>query len=299
MQYILDGRYIQDHFPGIGRYVYNLACAMPRLAPSDRFRILVNPRLANSRYDLRTLLQNPNVDLVEVGAGTASAQEQLLARARNVVSGAALWHSAYYIMPYFLPVPAVVTLEDLTPLVLPEEMPNPGKRLLYRMLNLLAARRASHIITISEAAARDLVRVLGVARNKLSVIPLAAGPQFRPAEPAAVSEVRERLGLPSRYALYVGSNKPHKNLPRLVQAWARVDSSVLFVIAGHWDSRYPLGAAAERLTTEGRLRLIPSIAAGDLPALMTGAAFFVFPSLHEGFGLPPLEAMACGTTVAC
>jgi alpha-1,3-rhamnosyl/mannosyltransferase len=298
--YVIDGRHIQDRFPGIGRYVFDLALNLTRVAPSEKFRIVVNSRPANTRYDLKALVQSPNAELVEVGAAAVSAREQWLGAVRAATRDALLWHSAFYVMPYLLPMRAVVTLEDVTPLIVREEMPNPARRLLYRGLNLLAARRAARIITLSEASRAELADSLRIPRAKVVVIPLAAGADFRPTSAAEQACAREKLGLPTAYALYVGSNKPHKNLTRLVETWSQVETDCVLVIAGHWDARYPEAILRARaLGIESRVLFRHDVPSGDLPALLGGARLFVFPSLHEGFGLPPLEAMACGTPVAC
>jgi alpha-1,3-rhamnosyl/mannosyltransferase len=118
--------------------------------------------------------------------------------------------------------------------------------------------------------------------------------------------VGARYGLPPNYVLYLGANKPHKNLERLVLAWEQVLAAQdgtpppPLVLAGHHDPRYP---EARRLVTQRGLgqhvRFVPDVAEADVPALYSGAQLFVFPSFYEGFGLPPLEAMACGTPVLC
>lgn len=297
---LLDGRAIQDHFPGIGRYVFNLAGELARLAPHFRWRILYDPRARNTRFDLRRLAARANVELIPVAAPFFSPREQWLERQRALIEGVSLWHSPYYAMPYVLPMPAVVTLEDLTPLVIPAEMPSRVKRLVYRTLNQLAARRARRILTLSRASKAELERILRIPAGKIAVTPLAADPQFAPASPAQVERVRAKLNLPRVYALYVGSNKPHKNLVRLIAAWALIQDAPPLVIAGAWDPRFPEAKReVARLKLEHRVLFRHNPDEADLPALISGARIFVFPSLHEGFGLPPLEAMACGTPTVC
>src|SRR2546425_341327 len=220
--FVLDGRYIQDHFPGIGRYAFNLAEALARVAPDESFRIIHDPRLVNTRYDLDLLARRPNVELTRVAAPTFSLREQWLGARRALTRDAALWHSAYYVMPYLLPLSVVVTLGDVMPLVRPSEMPGAARRLVYRVLNALAARAARTVITFSRAARDGLERALGIPAGKIVVVPLAADARFGAASTREISSVRDRLDLPEAYALYLGANKPHKNLGRLIRAWARV-----------------------------------------------------------------------------
>jgi len=150
-----------------------------------------------------------------------------------------------------------------------------------------------------------LVRFFQVDPRRIVVTPLAADAHFQPPSRAAIDRVRQQHALPDRYLLYFGSNKPHKNVPRLVEAFARANlqfpaSNFQLVIAGHWDERYPQAKAlVEQLGLRDTVRFIGPVQDADLPALYGGAEVFVFPSQYEGFGFPVLEAMACGAAVVC
>ncbi len=298
--FVFDVRPVQDHFPGIGRYAFRLANALAEFFPQSQFRLLHDSRARNTRFDFNALAARRNIECVEVAAKFFSLAEQQLAFQKKITANAAAFHSPYYALPLALPIPAVATLADVTPLILHAEMPRASKRLIYRVLNLAAARRAKHIITFSDASRADLERVLHTVRAKITTVPLAADENFAPASSQTTARARAELGLPEKYVLYVGSNKPHKNLPRLVEAWANVESDAALVIAGAWDVRYPQAQEiAARLDLGTRVLFRHEIAEQYLPALLSGAQIFVFPSVHEGFGLPPLEAMACGAPVAC
>lgn len=298
--FILDARTIQDHFPGIGRYAFRLACALAEFFPDDRFRLLHDAAAQNTRFNLAPLFAYTNVQRVNVRAKFFSIPEQGLALTSELMAQANAWHSPYYALPLRLSIPSVVTLADLTPLVLAGEMPSALKRLIYRTLNYTAARRAQEVITFSSASRLDLERVLGIPHSKIFVVPLAADETFSPAPASQIERVRAALQLPQNYVLYVGSNKPHKNLARLIEGWAKVETNAVLVISGAWDSRYSqVKEMSARWSLDKRVLFRPGIAENDLPALMSGAQLFVFPSVHEGFGLPPLEAMACGVPVAC
>jgi alpha-1,3-rhamnosyl/mannosyltransferase len=203
-------------------------------------------------------------------------------------------------MPYRPGVPTVLTVHDLIPIHFPQQSTTRA-RLLFRHATLLALRAARHVIAVSEATRQDALVQFGIPAARITAIPHAADPAFRPQPPEVVAAVRARYALPINYALYLGSNKPHKNLLGLVEAWGMLrPQPVPLVIAGAWDSRYPAPRQrAEALGFGDGIRWLGSVPEPDLPALYSGALLFVFPSLYEGFGLPVLEAMACGAAVVC
>jgi glycosyltransferase involved in cell wall biosynthesis len=292
--FIIDGRFVQDHFPGIGRYTFNLIRALAEVAPDQAFTIWYNPALRNTRYDLMALAGSPNIRLERMDVHTFSLQEQWRLPARLHECRAALYHSPYYIMPYRPGIPSVVTVYDLIPFRYPHDF-SPSQRLVFNLTIRLAVRAACRVIAISQATAKDLVQLLRVPLGKIDVIPLAADPIFQPPPAYEVARVREKYKLPASYVLSVGINKPHKNQRTLVEAWQRTKGEAgALVMAGAWDARYSV--VQDGVETEGVL-FIPNIPESDLPALYAGARVFVMPSLYEGFGLPILEAMACGAPV--
>jgi len=301
MRIVLDARTATDHFPGIGRYVVNLAQAMvPFLGRGQQLTLLRDPTRP-PRWDL-TAMEDEQVQVVDVTASSFSLRQQRVIPRLLRHLGADIYHSPYYLMPYCPGVPTVLTVYDLIPLLFPRIV-SLQARLLFRWTMSLALRTASRVLAISQTTRRDLLSHYRLSPQTVTVIPLAADPVFRPAPPAEVERIRRKHALPKDYVLYLGINKPHKNLVRLIDAFSRITHHaprITLVIAGAWDSRYP--EPRQRVTTLGLedvVRFLGPVAEADLPALYSGATLFVFPSEYEGFGLPVLEAMACGSPVAC
>jgi glycosyltransferase involved in cell wall biosynthesis len=305
MRILVDGRYIQDHFPGIGRYTYNLVRALPEMAPEVEWLVLLNPALRNTRYDLSSLARLPGLRVVNTAVATFSLSEQTALPALASRLGVDLWHAPYYVMPYRLPCPSVLTFHDAIAHYFPATLTSPWKRPVFELLIRLAVRSAARFAATSQASRDDLVRFYGVDAGCITVTPEAADERFAPQPDDVVRAAVDRLGLPWPYALYLASNKPHKNLVRLVRAWHALVTSgraagARLVIAGHWDPHFPQARElAERLGLGGAVHFAGPIPEADLPVVLTGARVFIFPSLYEGFGLPVLEAMACGTPVIC
>lgn len=298
--YILDARTATPHFPGIGRYVGSLASAISQLkTPGERLTLFgkePNPLLGQvpaARSRGRAAVASPF---------HISQQWRVPRRLRALrAGGPTLYHSPYYAMPYRTGLPTVLTFYDVTPLKYPRAV-SLKARLLFRPAAAMALRAADHVIAVSEAARCDLLRFFSLRPDKVSVTRLAAGQRFRPQTGGAVQRVRGAYCLPDSFILYVGINKPHKNLPALIDAYAQLPprQTPPLVIAGAWDRRYPQARLrAKQRGLDRSVRFLGPIRDADLPALYGAATVFVFPSLYEGFGLPVLEAMACGAPVAC
>jgi glycosyltransferase involved in cell wall biosynthesis len=192
----------------------------------------------------------------------------------------------------------VVTIHDLQYRAVPDRI-SPPVRALTGALVSLAARRADRIVAVSHAGAQELVTELGVARARIDVVPNGVRP---PGPAPAPSQVRERLGLGERpLALSVATNLPHKNLAALVDALALIDAAErpLLLLAGHGTDDASLRARARDAGLADDVRALGACSIDDLDALYAASSCLVLPTLHEGFGLPVLEAMARSLPVAC
>jgi len=307
MRFGIDARTVQDHYPGIGRYVYNLVRALAPLVEERDLVVFHDPTAPNTRYDLDEARSAAGVEWVACQAPVRSWQEQVRLPGLVRRLGLGVLHAPYYVRPYLLPCPAVVTIYDVISHLYPQYLPSGKARAAFEAATRLSLRTARRVIVPSFATALDLYQHYRVPLHRTSVIPLAAAPEFRPQPEALVREVLQGLGVPRPYALYLGTNKPHKNLARLMEAWGLVmktwpasEARPVLLVAGAQDPRYPEARQrAEELDLGRGVRWLGPVPEEALPALYSGAALFVFPSLYEGFGLPVLEAMACGAPVAC
>jgi glycosyltransferase involved in cell wall biosynthesis len=205
--------------------------------------------------------------------------------------------------PPFSPCPVVVSIHDLSFEHLPETF-NRRSRAQLRLTVRRSARKASHILALSEHARADIIATYGIAPERVTAIPLAAADHFRPiTDERELQRVRHTYGIAGDYILTVGSIQPRKNLARLITAYARLRTNPQFnnlqlVIVGRqaWLVGETLRAIRESGVSDS-INLTGYVPDVDLPALYSGARCFVYPSFFEGFGLPPLEAMKCGVPV--
>jgi glycosyltransferase involved in cell wall biosynthesis len=218
-------------------------------------------------------------------------------------AGADVVHFTNNVASWWTPCPSIVTIHDTTLWLFPRS--HPRRRLLaMRPLIPLGARHAKAIIAVSDSTKRDVVRTLNVPADKVHVVYEAPAPYFRPLPRTdALEAVRRRYGLPSAFVLYVGTIEPRKNLRRLFEAFALLRRQTGLgahglVLVGNrgWNDSAIL-ANLERLGLNGAVRVLGYAPSHDLVALYNLADAVAFPSLYEGFGLPVVEAMACGTPV--
>src|SRR5690554_3332066 len=287
---------------GLGRYAASLAAAGARLHPGD-VHLFANltanaewpPDLARLPRTAVRVGYKPWRMAVWVAQVTGIGWDRLLPSPQ-------VFHATEHLLIPLRHTRTVLTVHDLIYKLFPEHQ----KKLNYWYINMampLYVRRADHIITVSESSKRDLMAAYGTPAEKISVVYEAAAPHFRPQPPEKVEAVRARYGLPERYLLTVGVIEPRKNLARLVEALSilrRDEPGLRLAVVGPdgWltGSFYQ---AIERFGQQDAIIRPGYIPDDDLPAVYAGATVSVLASIYEGFGLPVLEAMACGAPVAC
>lgn len=214
-----------------------------------------------------------------------------------------LCHHTKNLTTYLLPCPSLVTIHDLTTLARPEAYPWVDV-LYWKTVERFSVRHVDRVIAVSQRTAIDVQHYYGVPPERIVTIYEGIDEAFAPVAPERVARVRERYGLPEGYLLHVGSISPKKNLLALARAYdallAAGDYEGGLALVGRHYRRSgdpALEAYLAARPADGRVILTGAVPQADLPALYAGADCFVFPSLHEGFGLVPLESMACGTPV--
>lgn len=301
----LDGKVLTLRAGGTGRYAINLTRAMLAEAaarrPDLRFVIFTGPQTS------RAVMEEFRgaCDECFIGAKSSVVRSLTLVPAALRRRRIDVFHGMDHVGVPFVGKSGkyVATVHDVIPLILPETF-TLRHRLVARAALARVRRKADLVIVPSLAVKDDVERRLGLPADRVVVTPEGCEPRFRPAAARTVAEVAARYRLPPRYLLAVGVQDPRKNLTALLQAFARlrrhgdVDAGVQLVLAGTQGRlAAPLARTVRTLGLESAVVLPGFIDDDDLPAVYSGAAVFVFPSLYEGFGLPVLEAMACGAPV--
>ena len=286
-----DGHMIGTRETGNETYAVQLAAALGRLGGYDYRLYMPHPAaIPPGLQDTPNLAVRPFLD-VPSAVRIPWLYPYLMRRDK-----ARLLHMQY-VAPPWTPCPVVLAVHDVSYKLFPEFF-SPRVRLITGLLVGPSLRRAARVVTLSESTRRDILRFYRVRPERVVVTPAAAGTQYAPQPPAEVARVRAAYRLPPRYVLAVGNVQPRKNLARLVAAFGAVaaaapDAHLVIVGRGAWRGS-EVEAVVRRLGLAARVRFTGYVPDADLPALYSGAAAFCYPSLYEGFGLPPLEAMACG-----
>ena len=292
MRFGIDGVPLQGKKSGIGHYTLELARALAAVAPEHEFEI-VSPGPFSS-----PLNSAPNLHFTNARARGLKRRYwwpiglPLYCRRASF----ALFHGTNFDLPYWTTCPTVLTIHDLSLLLYPQTHEERLVRRARRVLPLMV-RKASAIITPSETVKREVCEHLRVSEDKVFAIPEAARACFYPAPASETEPVLRRLGIEPEFILFVGTIEPRKNLLTLARALEQI-ANIQLVIAGQkgWLSD-DLLAYLDKSELRDRVLFTGHLSDDDLRALYSSCRVFVYPSLYEGFGLPLLEAMACGAPV--
>lgn len=282
MKIALDVQSTLGRKTGIGLYTINLLQALRRIAPQHEYIELAWGCTHELRTDQRLRWQ----------------QMQMPRRAR--AARADILHVTGFDAPRWKPCPVILTVHDLIGMLFPHNLP-PISRLYWERWLPWSIRWADHIITDSEHTRYDIVRLMHISPERITVIPLGVDKRFCPLEDDEyLNALRQRYALPSDMILYLGTLEPRKGLDTLIAAYATLADRIphSLVIAGKlgWYTD-ALFRQVRDSGLESRVCFTDYVPDADLPGLLNLAHIFIFPSRYEGFGLPPLEAMACGTPV--
>lgn len=307
MHIAVNGWFWNQPWVGSGQYIRNLLSALTALDKTSRYTLVV-PANSGSPKDVPA-----NVEVVygktRFGGnlGKVWFEQQAFPHAVKRVK-ADIAHVPYWASPFnSKPARLVTSILDIIPLVLPEY--RGGLRAsFYTSLVTASARGSAHVLTLSEASKRDIVKHLQIPPEKISVTPLAVDHRFHPKLGREKDEaVREKYNLPSEFVLYLGGFDIRKNVHKLLLAWTYAGPSlgeqIPLVLAGHlpqeWSAPFipDLPQYAKDLEIEPYLQWLGAVDEEDKPSIYRLAKVMVWPSRYEGFGLPPLEAMASGTPV--
>jgi len=277
---------------GIDRYIRGLLSALPEALPNDELIVYANPTAIDaggtlSVHTVPSFTENKALRIVweQVGLPRSIRADRL-----------DLFHGTAFALPSRLTVPGVVTIHDLAFLRWPDQVPRSRAKHLRRAV-VSAAKQSTRLIAVSEATKRDVVELLQIDPDRIDVTPLGVDPTFRRPAGEAIAEFRHAYELTRPFILTVGNREPRKNLPTMIRAFAKVKNDIPhdLVHAGGegWNADELERAVAETKLGE-RLRFVDFVPHAELPLWYASADCFVMPSLYEGFGLPLLEAMACG-----
>jgi len=306
MRVAINGWFWDDPYAGSGQYVRQLVLALADIKSELQLTLILPPHIKKPQ-EVPT-----NVEVVHASTPMGGKVGKVWFEQRSYPAavkkiGADIAHVPYWGAPLSSPAKLIVSVLDVIPLALPVYRQGFFNNL-YVSLVRSTAQGAGHILTLSEASKQDIIKYLEIPADQITPTYLAADERYTAiADPAADEAVRQKYDLPDEFALYFGSFDIRKNVNQLLLAWTYVGQPmaefVPLVLAGRQPKEWgtplfpDLKAYAKELNIEHYLQWIGEVDEVDKPALYRLAKVLIFPSLYEGFGLPPLEAMACGTPV--
>jgi len=279
---------------GVHQYIYHLLRHLGRAGDGMRYTVFLGQGVLPPGVTLPLVQSHWPTDRAAIRV----VWEQLMQPWALRRIGADLVHGPVFVGPLLAGCPFVITIHDLSFIRFPALF-RPANRVYLTAMTRLSARRARRLIAVSAHAANESTRLLGVPRDRVDVVYHGVDPSFHPLPADEVAAFRRRKGLPERFVLFVGTLEPRKNLVRLVEAFARIrDRDVALILVGGKGWLYDeLFARVEALGLDHHVFFPGYVMSDALPLWYNSATVFSYPSLYEGFGLPVLEAQACGTPV--
>jgi alpha-1,3-rhamnosyl/mannosyltransferase len=311
MRVVINGLAALKPKTGVGHHVANLAVALTASGPGDEYTLYPGSRIGGL---VRRLNRPPAAATTSTRRSGSGLLSRAIGFAKSAAKVASRHHFAAYTRtfqfdlyhePNFVPfpsaLPTVVTVHDLSVIRYPEWHPADRVRVHERRFHD-GLRQASHVIVVSQAVRREMMTDFGIPADRVTAIPNGVGPMFRPRPAADVDAVRARLGLPRQYFLCVGTIEPRKNIGTVMRAFADLPAdlreSCPLALVGPWGWKAEADREFyERVGRSRGVRHLGYVADADLPALYAGATGLLYPSHYEGFGIPPLEMLACGGVV--
>lgn len=281
---------------GIHQYIYEVLRHLPK-DDAGGLRYIVYTRQTDG-WDVRPDRQPAGTRLPTENRLARIAWERTLWPLRARRDRLSLIHSMAFVMPRFAPCPVAVTIYDLSFVHYPDDFPAMQQR--YLMAETArSCRLANRLITIAESGRQDVHEQFGVPLERIAVIRPGVSNRYRPLPDDTVAEFRARHGLPEQFLLHVGTLQPRKNIPLLLQALARLNRPdlPLYLVGGKGWIYEAIFAQVQELGLSDRVHFAGYVPDEDLPLWYNAAAALVCPSRYEGFGLPVVEALACGTPV--
>jgi glycosyltransferase involved in cell wall biosynthesis len=285
MKILIDCREIQKNTTGIARFLLSLFKGIKSFDVKHKFLLLGNQYTDFERKELdgyeKIVVEEKNTFYFDQVTILQVIKEQKID----------LFFSPYYKFPVFAKVPVITSIFDVMYLVL-DEYKNDIKNIYRKNFIKLTYKKVNKVITSSNFTKNEIMKVLNLPNEKIDVVYLSVDEKFKPQPVEKIKEIKEKYGINKNYILYIGNAKPHKNLNRLLSAWRLINEKIkkdyILVLAG---------VGQKFCYKDEDIFIIPFVSEEELAVLYSGATIFVFPSIYEGFGLPPLEAMACGCPV--
>lgn len=293
----IDATALPSPLFGAGNYIAELIRALTHLDETNEYLVFTKPTHKSLFDSARAEIIPASLPSRIMRIGWEQTFLPLLVKRHRID----LLHSPHYTIPLVKFCPTVVTFHDMIFFLHPE-MHLYYKRLFFRSIIPLSARIADAIVAASENTRSDIIKLMGVSGQKVHTIPYGISPIFHPVtDPEELCRARAKYELPEKYFIYVGNFEPRKNIPGLIRAFARLrpkDINCWLVLAGTrgWQDS-AIFSTLEELNLADRVLLPGFISQADLPAIYSSSIALVYPSRYEGFGLPVLEAMACGAPV--